>query len=1028
LNHKFKIEIKDEASCYLLSNTAEEGACTFGESCKLTTLYECTKLKGTFNSGVLCSAEELKTNCKPQVTVGCAEGKDEIYWFDSCGNRENIYDSSNKGLNGGKILAKSESCALGTSSNPFAYQGTCGNCFYLTGSRCGIKTKTEKLADSSKNVVCRDLTCKDENGNRRQNGESWCAYDGSIGTDTGSGGYNRSTVPVGSESVRNVCVDREVEKEECNGFRSEVCIESQKSKNSDAGNKVSYAACKPNDGEDCLDYNFEETEELRNEQCRSNAGCFIKQVKLGKDFQFQVCASKYPLGFQYSDSTTKSKQKKVCSLGTQTCKIVYLKGTLFNSRKCVRNCECLNREAFNEQMNDLCISLGDCGIKTNQIGEMGYGFSASFNGATITSEIKKLLSKSYIDKIKSYADPVPGNFIELADYYSNSSVVDHSESIDFVKRTQGDIARQFRDGKGLIGNIFQRVFDVKTLGGPAVLTYSVAEELDLSPVDVALRLADPSSIIYAFIGAIETEDITFTCRPWQAPVGGAKCGECGKSNVPCSKYSCQSIGQNCELINEDTSEESCVNIDPGDLTSPVISPLEGVLPEGYAYYDVGDSGFKVKSNFSEGCIETYKNINISIKTDEPSQCRMSANKTEFDDMDYFGDGNFFIWNHTTTISIPSLESLGLTSYDPTRKADFNLIVKCMDKSGNKGMNDYVINFCVKPGQDISPPFVSRRVPAYEYVAFNATSVNLSVYTNEPSECKYDIIDSAYDKMKNIFSCNNGVREGSSLGWKCNNIWNVGSESKKYYIKCKDQPWLTPSKDGISPGKIRVYQGRDDNDEDIYREIEVPATWTRNTMEKSYELVIRRSPNPLTISSIKPDGTISSGTAPATVKISATTAGGVDGKANCRYTIKSDYTPLLGDNFAVQETVSHKANVGLFAGEHYLTVSCEDLAGNIVEGYSTFVVYIDNTPPQITRVFKQNNYINLITDEYSKCFFVSNPALGCDFSIYNSTNISGDKLTHTINMGSGGDYYVKCMDNYGNAPTDCTLHFRGADIK
>src|SRR3990167_8993583 len=136
----------------------------FEKTCKFTTKESCIGLRGEFKENKLCSSEELKTNCIPQQKTECVEGKDEIYWFDSCGNRENIYTGSTiaekkKSDNNGLILSKNNSCDLGGSTGPLKNQANCGNCNYLTGSICGQKTGSEKLSDNSQNFVCRDLRC-----------------------------------------------------------------------------------------------------------------------------------------------------------------------------------------------------------------------------------------------------------------------------------------------------------------------------------------------------------------------------------------------------------------------------------------------------------------------------------------------------------------------------------------------------------------------------------------------------------------------------------------------------------------------------------------------------------------------------------------------------------------------------------------------------------------------------------------------------------------------------------------------------
>jgi hypothetical protein len=171
----FKPEINNEFLCWAETRTQAQGACVLNENCKFATKLKCSELNGEFYENYLCSNPDLETNCEKQITTSCVEGLDEVYWIDSCGNKENIYEGSSlsqkeHSWNNGKVLLKSESCVLNKANSD-----TCGNCNLLLNSYvCGNKTFTEKLKDSEQDVVCKQASCVDNNGNLRQHGESWC--------------------------------------------------------------------------------------------------------------------------------------------------------------------------------------------------------------------------------------------------------------------------------------------------------------------------------------------------------------------------------------------------------------------------------------------------------------------------------------------------------------------------------------------------------------------------------------------------------------------------------------------------------------------------------------------------------------------------------------------------------------------------------------------------------------------------------------------------------------------------------------
>ena len=181
---KFDSSVKDELECVGLADSQSEGACVIADSeggentCKFGTKTECQSIGGEFYENYLCSNPDLNTNCEAQKSTNCVEGKDEIYWFDSCGNRENIYDSNeDNSWNDGKVLAKEDSCGAG--NNNIKSQG-CGNCDYSEGSLCGTYRAGQDKKRSDGDYVCRNLNCKDKLKTRK-NGESWCVYDGKVG-------------------------------------------------------------------------------------------------------------------------------------------------------------------------------------------------------------------------------------------------------------------------------------------------------------------------------------------------------------------------------------------------------------------------------------------------------------------------------------------------------------------------------------------------------------------------------------------------------------------------------------------------------------------------------------------------------------------------------------------------------------------------------------------------------------------------------------------------------------------------------
>lgn len=349
LQTNFNKQITDEIQCILTSRANVKGACVFEteneRTCKMTTQADCaTNIKGEFYEGKLCSAENLSTNCGPTTQTTCLPGKDGVYFLDSCGNVANIYDSSkiNNKEYWNNIKQPSESCSPNDNN---AGSGSCGNCDYLLGSTC---------RDVNGNDRCVDLSCVDETGKARIHGESWCVY-------TDKGGKDNSNNAVGSRYYREICMNGQVVSEACDDFRQQVCLESETVLSN--GKTFSQAACRVNRWRDCVAQTTpEDCGNTDQRDCRWVPGVPLYNSTQG------ACLPLNTPGLKFWNNGTDSST--VCSAGSVTCAVKWEKG-LFSSYEPSENANCLTAE-WASQREQICQSLGDCGVKINWFGSNGY--------------------------------------------------------------------------------------------------------------------------------------------------------------------------------------------------------------------------------------------------------------------------------------------------------------------------------------------------------------------------------------------------------------------------------------------------------------------------------------------------------------------------------------------------------------------------------------------------------------------------------------------------------------------------------
>jgi len=1105
----FRSDIKTEYECLAQAETEEKGACVFtveeeeGNRCRFISARQCVLDGGTSYQGKLCSNEELNTICEKTTDTTCVDGRDEIYFLDSCGNVGNIYDEARKDdpTYWNTVVSKVDTCGS-ESENGNAESNSCGNCNRFLGSRCG--------ESSSGTLQCLNMNCpsSEQTGNRyRKNGESWCVYDGAIGE-------GRDTP--GSRHWKRICIDGKVKIEPCQDYRGQICVQSEIE--SENGDEFSVSSCKLNEAIECLSYNsrdgVEDSDESRAsgvssmiQDCNSNEDCFVKTVDAADKFKFDMCVPKYPRGFDLApDQRTLSQD--LCSLASRTCIAVKVKEIHFrNGRPRIRwvwkaNKAC-TEAGFADKMNDLCMSIGDCGASVNYVGDLSQSYSIS-RSPGLTSE--------YLNKISEYDEVIEGLYAKPKDINqilnatgtplrdSDGNELDQNNKTLALLRQIGLYAGGIGTVASVIGflgvgsstagagaaassPIYAMTFNpgLQAAGSPvpysmtaingatpatavsaggfmaafsgigtgATVGFFVAKIFGLEGqaamavvaggmiaggisgfiganlfgggagflaggLGVALTaliwavvVAVIVAVIMRIIGIGETKQIPveFKCLAWQPPVGGDKCGECNVDSemYPCSKYRCESLGTACRIVNDDTKDARCEEINANDHSPPFIK--SGVVDEGYRFEDeVENEHVKVRRD-DGACIPEFTNVEFTLTTDEVAQCKLSTvSGTQYEEMEFTDiDTTLYLFNHTLDIKMPSLSSLDVRDLEGDirdRIGATKFYIKCQDIQGNINTRDYLVDFCVEEGPDLTPPRITSIYPQDgAQLNHNTQNVTLIVNLNEPAECKYELASVGnvpYDEMSFGLNCSEFVDEVSSLGYSCYTTLNgLTRGENSYFIKCRDQPWLDYEEYTPKPGESR-------NTNDGY-------SYTLNIVE-----------NLLQIEVVKPKGEIVSGYTPQIlVDLELrTTGGGNNGVSSCAFSQSGVDTGMI-EFFNTLASTHTQRGLQYLEGNHQLFFKCRDTAGEVAYANTTFSVRIDDEPPQVVRVLYRNG-LEIITDEEAACSYTNNR---CDFNLGDDTvnrmtNVFDTK--HSAPWNSGITYFIKCKDVFGNINGDCAI--------
>ncbi len=371
----FQTNIQDEFTCIASAFPDAKGACVFERefesTCKMTTRSECQAISDAdFHEGFLCTADELATNCAPTKETTCVEGRDEVFFLDSCGNVANVYDSGKIKEIGGQVLfaddeedywtyITSTDCSDGIGN---AGSSSCGSCDYFEGSTCKKydRNKDNARPDYGDNI-CRNLGCEYE-GQKYLHGETWCGeVPGATIIEVEGGNVqttkldNTKTSLPGSRYFRMLCYNGEVIVEPCADNRAEICIQAETPYTENGLEKVFKSAiCRVNAWQDCA-------AQIEKEDCEDTTIRDCQWVS-GR------CAPLIAPGFEFWKEETE-EETAICALASTSCTAHYEKslGDKLQGEdyKQVDGEECFGGdmgyiESWGDAQNHYCVSLGDC--------------------------------------------------------------------------------------------------------------------------------------------------------------------------------------------------------------------------------------------------------------------------------------------------------------------------------------------------------------------------------------------------------------------------------------------------------------------------------------------------------------------------------------------------------------------------------------------------------------------------------------------------------------------------------------------
>lgn len=1002
----FDSEVENEIQCINKCRSAEKGCCVSGEECKWATRSTCNaetgelsndtskKAEGFFKD-LFCSNNKLACDCAPHHHKGCLDYSDDVYWFDSCDNPEDIAEK----------------------------------CDYASGDLCGQIGDTYRCLSTTCEDTYADVASPNSGGSKKA-GEGWCVYDASVGFGTDV---------VGSRHYRHICINGKELSYPCADYREEMCVsgvvdfgaETQSIPENPfvpgSGDFIE-AACIENRWGDCGSCNYDETESVPTEEDIEDAidCCQKSEMRdcfwVGDDSAGK-CLPHVPPGFKFWEG----EGQDTCNGGNIECTAVFAKSGLtevpfleafaeytgkgeFNGWTPVANEFCLSKDWL-AQVNSECKSLGDCGAYFNVEGKVSMaGFDSSISDLTFASGKFGEEDVGSWTKIakgeQSWQEPEKWDMMKKGvliwgslglitgfnewqkagtGFWKNIGKGFYGESSGIGILWKGTKTAFSSVKKGILGlfggNVAEESIAVTEAVKEGVIEKTVkSQEPKLAELITQkfnlgsiLKKVNAVMTLYMFLKVWDAlgEDtkkikVIAECRPWQAPSGYNDCEKCNNREFkPCTEYTCKSLGASCGLINVGTDQETCVYSHPYDTKSPIIIPDNTVLTQGYSYSSLA-WGFKLNPK-----IKAFSRFTFGIKTDEPSQCKIT-NKigTKFDDMsNYFGT-SLYTYNHSTSIVIPK-EATEQEVLSVTNGGNYEFYVRCQDAKGNKNERDYIIQFSVDKGPDLTAPVIEgTSIVSGAYAPHAIPEMDLTVYVTEPGECRWDANDVAFETMNNKMQCSSSGMKITNNLYECTTILKGIKDNveNKFYFKCKDL--------------------------------------VGNDMKESYPFVLFGT-DPLIITEIGPNGR------QYQPILTVTTEGGAmkDGLAVCGFSDKDNTNEMV--TFLLTGGSYHEQELIVEAGEYTFYVECVDVAGNIAKGNTKFTMYVDENGPQIIRIYEDQTSItpklHIETDEESTCEYSTEGV----FSFGQGIRMPEDETKEHEAVWGEDLYYVICRDLFNN---------------
>ncbi|MBU1136130.1 MAG: hypothetical protein KJ559_01325, partial [Nanoarchaeota archaeon] len=729
---------------------------------------QCSNLDGEFKLDTYCSSVP-DSKCVSNDHVGCVDGSNDLYSFDSCGNSEGVKQ----------------------------------NCNYPS-AKCGADLNDQNNNGNKEEFVCRNLNCENtydnplltNDGGTRLNGEAWCEYPSATGPGL--------DLP-GSIHYKHYCINGVEYAETCGNNRDEYCTYVEFTDMNNLGEDnflsglpdMSVAQCVSNRADDCS-------------QQKNNKTCMDKSLR-DCAWTSGKCLPLVPIGFTAQDREDGFAQQ-TCAAASSKIKVLW-QGELQEDGSwkwhCEDNCEAFDGNTL-KATNFLCMAQGDCGATPNTAGEFtsaGYWrncFSGMVHDKGVKPRCISLISEGLWNAYY-------GNLIKTPGLGLNFGSVDAKEDVLLF-------GKPFQTLPTLTGGIII----VALLVLVALFINPLILLIYLIPIPVEKQKVKKLKIWCSPYDIPQGGDDCWKCS---APIsqGGLLPDKNGNilQGYDCQPYTCETLGTLCKFLGDTVDGiPTCVKAECRNVLPPIIKPDLDLLSSGNSdcctsssdqfecsNLDCGitDKGTNVGYDIN-GNVNEFKTFTFGIRTfDETgaplyTKCAYSdelinpitEEGTPIDvmsQMDSLSNG-LASTKHNLTIPAGYLAS--------STQKEFTYYIRCktaIEDSCNSvsSPTDYTVKFKVHTGPDTTAPLIEYVEPELGYVANDKNEKQVTLKLNEvitwndilqsTGGCKWSTESLDYNSMTNQMQCDEpSINEQQECSV---DITNLQQGENKLYFTCSD---------------------------------------------------------------------------------------------------------------------------------------------------------------------------------------------------------------------------------------------------